>query len=42
MTFEKEDTAANGQIETPIARIGKKTKLFQSVFEIEVSVALAI
>ena len=33
MTDEREDPAVLGLIGTPKARIGKKTKLFQSVFE---------
>ena len=38
MTIEREDPAVFGLIGTPKARIGKKTKLFQSVFEAEVVV----
>ena len=44
MKDEREDPAAFGLIGTPKARIGKKTKLFQSVFEADVmvrSIALA-
>ena len=45
MTDEREEPALLGLIGTPKARIGKETKLFQSVFEAEVivrSIATAI
>ena len=38
MTDEREEPALLGLIDTPKARIGKETKLFQSVFEAEVIV----
>ena len=38
MTDEREDPAVFGLIGAPKARIGKKTKLFQCVFEAEVIV----
>ena len=38
MTDEREEPALLGLIGTPKARIGKETKLFQSVFEAEVIV----
>ena len=38
MTDEREEPALFGLIGTPKARIGKQTKLFQSVFEAEVIV----
>ena len=38
MTDEREEPALFGLIGTPKARIGKETKLFQSVFEAEVIV----
>ena len=38
MTDEREDPAVFGLICSPKTRIGKKTKLFQSVFEADVIV----
>ena len=38
MTDEREEPALFGLTGTPKARIGKETKLFQSVFEAEVIV----
>ena len=38
ITDEREEPALFGLIGTPKARIGKETKLFQSVFEAEVIV----
>ena len=38
MTDEREEPALIGLIGTPKARIGKETKLFQSVFEADVIV----